>query len=132
MRKIMIIDDDERKIGDIKSALENLGETDVAVKHYGSDALLELRRSFDEDAEPYALIFLDMQFVFRKGGRILPNCGQIVLSEIKRRKWPVHVVLDSSGYYYLPGLLGAFVYDSRVDQTENVKKYVQMAYQSQA
>lgn len=47
--KIMIIDDDNRKINDIKEVLEHLNETDVTIMHYGSDALLELRRSYAED-----------------------------------------------------------------------------------
>lgn len=103
--KILIIDDSQSKVNDIKSCID--GHL-VDVAECRNDGLIALI------SEKYDLLILDMQFPVVNGGDIDRLCGLSVIRELNRKNINIPIIICS----------GVYTDYTHVDTNNLVKSYI--------
>lgn len=122
---ILVIEDSDTKYESIMSALVNNGVSNINREKAVNPAL---RRLFYTDFKP-SMIILDMQFPLYEDTRPQCDSGLRILRELKRRNYPIPVVICSCNVpehaaTEVQNVIGFILFDYSVDYTETMKSYL--------
>lgn len=121
--RVLNVEDYPPKHYEIKSALNQLGITDITLEESENSAIISVLESI-ENNKPYDLIISDMQFPLFTNGRPDDDAGLTLLAELKEHEIDIPVIFCSSFRLDIPGVLGCVHYTKNTDLWEEFKKLI--------
>ncbi|NLJ19388.1 response regulator [Globicatella sulfidifaciens] len=125
--KVINIEDDPIKHGDIMMALKKCGVTQISVESKGEDGVNKIEMAIGE-GEPYNLLVLDMQFPIN--GQYEKKAGKIVIEQLQKKEIHIPIIVCSSIRYDIPGIVGCIHYNEANDLYSDMRDLIEKAKQN--
>lgn len=122
--KVLIVEDDLTKYGDIKSALEKCKIQNIE-SAFNMEEAFRMIYQYNENNSPFDLIITDMQYQFSEYGSIVDDAGEKLIERLKKESLNIPVIVCSRLRCIIPDILGCVWYDDRTVLEQEFRKLLE-------
>lgn len=112
--KVLVVEDNLTKYGDIKSALEKCKIQNIE-SAFNMEEAFGIIYQYNEKNSPFDLIITDMQYPLSEYGSIVDDAGERLIERLKKESIDIPVIVCSSLRYSISGILGCVWYNELSD-----------------
>lgn len=117
--KVIMIEDDAGKGGDIELALKRYG-----ISHsewcYDAESGIEEIEAAIQKGEPYDVLILDMQFPVK--GQYNNDAGEYVMKELKKKNIEIPIIVCSKLRLRIPDIVGCVWHNDNYDLYDDMRE----------